>query len=156
MPSPTLSLLRGLVIADAAIFVLAILLGLFSVVMMEPASRQTSEPVEVTNGELLAVRFSYLTAAIGLPGYVAGVVGIFLRRNWGRWLYLGQVILFCGSSLATSLFDFSAAWAFPRALADIGSVLSGLIVGLTFYSPLAAEFRQNKPVQASEIADALL
>jgi len=69
---------------------------------------------------------------------------MWMVRDWGRWLYLGVACFGHFANLAGSVIDTSPGWHFPDAIGDIASSLGGVLIGMAFWSPLAAAFRKRK------------
>lgn len=136
--TPTLGLLRGLVVANAALFFLAMVTAIAYGLLTSTPEQETlgmSNP-QVGASDILGCLF----LAIFVPVHLAGLVGLLLLRNWGRWLNLGTLAVSNGLYLITSVFEVSAVWGFPTAVWRVEAIVSGLILGLVFYSPLARQF----------------
>ena len=136
MPTATPSLLRGLVIADAAVTALGLLLAFFSGMMTDDSATSSD-----SSGQSLTLGLLCFLLLTLVPAQIGGWVGIYRLRNWGRWLYVGSVCVGHLVFVLTSLFDFSAGWKFPDSLASIAGTIGGVIIGLVFFSSLDAEFR---------------
>jgi hypothetical protein len=123
------------VIADVAISLLAILLALFAGVMAAAANDESTN-AGVTPAEWLTL----IAFVVLVPAQIGSLVGIYLLKNWSRWLFAGSLSLLHLASLITSLFDFAGGWGFPNTLGDISATIDGVIIGLIFFSTLASEF----------------
>jgi len=136
--TPTPALLRGLVAANAVlfqlVFVTSIGFGIWAAEVDESLGSEQASSVGAP--EVLAC----CAVVFLVPAHLAGLVGLYLMRNWGRWLNLAMLIVINGLSLLTSLFDVSMTWGFPSAVAQVEAIVSGVILGLAFFSSLAREF----------------
>ena len=71
---------------------------------------------------------------------VAGVIGLYLMRRWGRTLSLATtaafplVVPFAGPTLSSGL---------EGSLWEMASVLWGAVLAMAYYSPVAAGFHAN-------------
>jgi hypothetical protein len=62
---------------------------------------------------------------------IVSSIGLFLLKRWAAWLYLGTVIV---GFLLYPLMGPTVEHALADAVDDIAVVLSGLIIGLAFFS----------------------
>lgn len=138
MTAPTPNLLRGLVITNAALFFLIFVTALgYGLLTTVPEHETLGMPAE----EMGVAELLTCCALVPLVvAQLASFVGLFMMRNWGRWLQLGTLISSYLLRLPISLFEVSEVWGFGIALSEIESLVSGLILGLVFYSPLARDF----------------
>ena len=73
---------------------------------------------------------------------LAGLLGVLLFKNWGRWLYLGSSVLI----LPISIFSGPTIYyGWESALWDIASMANGAIMLAMFLPPISNEF--NKSIQ---------
>jgi hypothetical protein len=93
------------------------------------------------------LREVWLTLAIGAPLLVmtvAGLVGLFLFRRWGRSLSLYSTIA------CLLLYFFSGAAvlsALESVLYQASNFLWGAILALSYYSPIAARLHASEPLK---------
>ena len=137
--NPLTRLLRGSIIADAAIFVAGF--GQSLLYFFATANEGPEKPLSP----------SEVIACVGFvfygPALIAAWIGLWLMRNWSRWLYLVLVVIGHVMGLGSSLVDFSATWQFPGAVMSFGNSVGGILIGLAFFSPLALEFRKSSDPQ---------
>jgi hypothetical protein len=62
---------------------------------------------------------------------LVGSVGLLLLKRWGAWLYLASLII---AYVVLPLLGPSVEHAITETVADIATLLSGLILGLAFFS----------------------
>ena len=69
-----------------------------------------------------------------LPAFVLSIVasvGLFMFKTWARWLYLfSYVIGFIGMVFLGPTVEH----AFANMIADVSAVLSGIVIGIAFFS----------------------
>ncbi len=81
-----------------------------------------------------------------VPAQVAAWVGVYRRRPWARWLYLGVAAASAVIGLSAGAAQFSYEWAFPAAVNDVGSMVAGAVLALLFLSPAAELFETRAAV----------
>jgi 4-amino-4-deoxy-L-arabinose transferase-like glycosyltransferase len=69
--------------------------------------------------------------AIFLLSWIISSVGLFCLRRWAAWLYLITFVFGTTLSLFT---DPSVDHAIARVFSDIGSVMSGMVIALAFFT----------------------
>lgn len=133
----------GLLAADIVTSIASLGLG-FVGLAMEPVNE-----FAVNNGPSPADGLLCIGTVILLPAIIAAWVGMWRLWNWGRWLFLGCAGAGHLFGLGTSLFDFSAQWQFPTAVGSVESTISGLLLAIAFFSPLASIFRASSTRSAT-------
>ena len=123
---PLSKTLRGFVLADAFLTTVNILIGF----MVTGAAQE--EPGEsflyvVVSGTVLV---AWLVARVGLWGF----------RSWARALYL---IVAGVGVVGTLLAGGEAASGLEAALSSVCWLVTGVIIALVYWSPLAATFRSD-------------
>ena len=112
---------------------------------MMDASAEAS--AETTNSEMMIAVFYLVFLLVLIPATIASWIGLFLYKNWGRWLYFAMTVFSTLLNLSISIFDFSATWGFVSSLLEIDCMLTGAILVMIFLTQLANRF--NKPIEAS-------
>ena len=92
-----------------------------------------------TNNEIV----SFIIVCVFIAVSVASIVGVFLFKNWARWLTFWLTVIIYPTSI---FFGPSIFWGWEMALNDIGNVLFGAILAAMFLSPISLEF--NKAITA--------
>ncbi len=94
---------------------------------------------------------SHFMASVAIGGVVilllvAGLVGVLLFRNWGRWLYLGSNVLIFPISIFSGPIIY---YGWESVLWDTASMANGAIMLAMFLPPISSEFnkqsKQDKP-----------
>jgi hypothetical protein len=80
---------------------------------------------------------------------LAGLLGVLLFKNWGRWLYLGSSVLILPISIFTGPTIY---YGWESALWDISNMANGAIILAMFLPPISNEF--NKSIQPTANASA--
>ena len=74
--------------------------------------------------------------------YVVGGFGLFLLKRWGAWLFLASLI---GLWIPVPFFGPTVEHAVPYALYEASVMITGLIIGLAFFSDaLVSEKEEEK------------
>jgi hypothetical protein len=108
--------------------------------------------VTATRHQLPSPLREYATSDLPLPGWLVAIGGLMvlltivtavgLYRFWrpARWLYLASIALaYAVAPLAPPVVQTSLA----SAVQSLGAVLSGVMVGLMYFSAVAEEFRRG-------------
>jgi hypothetical protein len=107
-------------------------------------SQQLADALTQEPGSLL-LRNVWLALAIGIPlllAIIAGLVGLFLLRSWGRSVSLYStdagllLYLFSGPELLSPL---------ESVLFEVSTLLWGAVLALSYYSPIAVRLDANQP-----------
>ncbi|OWK35279.1 hypothetical protein [Fimbriiglobus ruber] len=96
--------------------------------------------LEPTDGEAVVAGLSCCAAVILMPAVVASWVGLFRRRWWAPWAYLGTTVATKVFALATGAVGFAYEWGLPGAVGGASDVVTGVVIGLVFFSPAAADY----------------
>lgn len=139
------TILRGLLIAEIVITVLAIPLLLFSGAIVESVLQDAGFNSEASDAEMVVVAFSCMFFVVIVPALIVSWIGLFNFWNWARWLYLGANVVGSLLAIPISVFDFSFQWGLPTAILDLAAPISGAIVAIVFLSPVAHRFQQVQP-----------
>ncbi len=125
------------------IVVLSILLACFAeaydYLFPDPITEQVMdftynlEPEHSENSEM----FFYVIIGLAIVLAIASVVGILRFKNWGRHLYLAGFILLIPLYPYMGITVYSG-WG--QAFYDASMLLSGALLALMYYSPVAAYF----------------
>ena len=78
-------------------------------------------------------------AVIAIICLIASFIGLFLFRPWGRMLYtIGFLLIFITPFSGILVYSFIA-----QTIYDISLVLSGFILALIYFSPMADYFKKS-------------
>ena len=133
-----------------------ILLGLGGVVLelcfqsflpqpLQDYLRAESE-ADLTTSDIAAV----LVAIPLLIATIVSIIGLYLWKPWSRHLFLGVWIL------SVLLAPFVGPYVYSGigyALYDLSSMLSGLLLGIAYFSPVAEKFKHRKEIEAHDPAN---
>lgn len=135
------TVLRGLLIAEICISVMAIPLSLYSdfVVSAIWENAGIAEP-ELSDAGTVVAAFSSLFVLVFVPCLIVSWIGLFNFWGWSRWLYLATNVAGILLTIPFSFFDFSFQWGLPTAILDIGQPITGAIAAIIFLSPLGNRF----------------
>jgi len=142
------TLFRASLIASFLIGILSVASMFLTVPLLPPELQSYLENedaiLSLTENLSPAVLKSMLVAAIGivlaiLIGTVTITVGLYFWRRWARSLYLITTILFLLSSIFLGPVVLSGPTEF---LYGIGYMLTGFILALAYFSPVAEKFRK--------------
>ena len=75
--------------------------------------------------------------------WLAALVGLWLLRRWARVLYIGVA---SAGLLAAWMLDGGGATGLRYAVGSLCWLLTGAIIALAYWSPLASAFRANRKV----------
>lgn len=78
-----------------------------------------------------------------LPAGIISWIGLFQRRDWGRWLYAGLATVGHLLGIFIGLFEWSYSWGFPAALSNLACVTNGMIITMIFLTPIADTFTKS-------------
>lgn len=76
-----------------------------------------------------------------LPVVLASWVGLLLKKNWARWLYLIVTAIGITLELSGGLATIELVWGFINAIGSVESLLNGAILALAFLTPLKDAFK---------------
>lgn len=138
----------GLLIAQIVLSFVLVPVIIFGQIMLDNSMDASAEAsAEITNSEMMIAVFYLVFLLVLIPATIASWIGLFLYKNWGRWLYFAMTVFSTLLSLSISIFDFSANWGFVSSLIEIDCLLTGAILVMIFLTQLANRF--NKPIEAS-------
>jgi hypothetical protein len=95
---------------------------------------------DFTSGDLALLALALLL----LAGNFVGSIGLWFFQRWSRWLYTGTLL---AMTALTFLDEPAAVPAWIDGLSEIGTLLCGVIVALSFYAPI--EWRPPQPAPSS-------
>ncbi len=146
---PTLvTILRGLLIAEIVILVVAIPLILVSGAMAEAALQERGLADEVSDAEMVVAAFSCMFFVVIVPALIVSWIGLFKFWSWSRWLYLATNAIGSLVEIPIGFLDFSFQWGLPNVFLGLGQLVTGAILAIVFLTPLANRFQ---PAQVSNI-----
>lgn len=86
---------------------------------------------------------TYLIAAVTiLVAWIAALAGLWRFRNWARQLYVGLAIT---GLAATVLTGGEAGSGLQDAMNSLCWLVTGAVIALAYWSPLASTFRAGEP-----------
>ncbi|NRA24823.1 MAG: hypothetical protein HRU08_10200 [Oleispira sp.] len=91
------------------------------------------EPDYMEENELI---FFTIMAVIVVLG-IASLIGVLMFKNWGRYLYIAGFILMFP---LYPFFGIAVYSGYGQAFYDLSMLLSGAIIALMYYSPVAKYF----------------
>ena len=137
--------LKGLLVAEIALAVLSIPLAFLEGMMTESMLNEVGMTTNYTDSEMLTGAFALMFLIVLLPAIIASWIGLFKLRNWARWVYLGVTCIAHLLAIPMGCFEYDVYWGLSRAIVDFIGPVEGLIIGISFLSPLAAEFSSTRP-----------
>ena len=142
--------LKALIGAEIALGLLAIPLMFFQTMMTESAFNEIGQTTNVSDSEMLSFAFGIMFLVVLLPAIIASWIGLFKLRNWARWVYLIVLCSGCLLAIPMGCFTYEVTWGLSTAIMDLMGPIEGIILGISFLSPLAQEFTSAK--QQSQIS----
>jgi hypothetical protein len=136
-------ILRGLLIAEIVMTILAVPLSLFSSMIAESAfqeARLTQETSDATVAVVGYIHLLFFFAIAILPALIVSWIGLFNFWSWSRWLYLLTNVAAYLLAIPLGFFDFSFQWGLPSAILDLAQPLTGAIAAIVFFSPISVRF----------------
>ncbi len=134
------SVFRSFLIAEICIFVLFVPVSVMEVLVLESSLKGVPQTGTFPVAETVVAGFACLLFVILIPAIIVAWVGLFQTRSWARWLYFRVHAVGYSVMIASSLFNWSYQWGFTNSLGSVGSVITGCILSLLFYSDLARDF----------------
>ncbi len=136
-------LFRGLILAHVAALSLSIALSVFDhgVPPGLVAAQLESVPGWLLDESALVLSLLLIAVAAVIAGYL----GLFFFKPWGRAVALWTTIIGC---LLTPALGPSLSGGLSAAFYDAANLLWGAVLALTYLSPVAQRFRGASPRQA--------
>lgn len=112
-------------------------LTLLSVVLSKTLDGHLPEPLLLWSQQHANADLSFLgtiAVVILMPAFVVSVVaaiGLFLFKPWARWLYL---LSFVVGYVCLAFLGPTVEHAIANAIADTSAIMSGVVVGIAFFS----------------------
>ena len=142
--------LKALIGAEIALGLLSIPLAVFEGMMTESVLNEIGQTTNFTDSEMLSAAFGIMFLVVLLPALIASWIGLFKLRNWARWVYLIVLCSGCLLAIPMGCFTYEVTWGLSTAIMDLMGPIEGIILGISFLSPLAQEFTSAK--QQSQIS----
>ena len=130
---------RILVLAS---FVFAVLSGFVEYVWPDPIAEMAYEVVVEQKEEMSELNLVVLgiTVLIGVVLAIGSLIGLLLLKNWGRFMYaLGFLLMLP----IYPLFGVGVYSGLSQLASDLSMILSGVILTLVYYSPVAKYFENE-------------
>lgn len=144
------TIFRALILASSSIAVLAVCVDFLIPGLVPPSLKEAYEAYRAAEELSLPLLLALLGFAVALfIGGIAGTIGLFLYKQWGRQLSLWL------SVLAMLLYPFggivvNSAWA--NMLTDVSQIIWGAVLAMAYFSDVKARFAPevaNNVVQAT-------
>ena len=127
---------RGLVLVSLALLFLGVVVELVS----ESSLPEPLRSYVQAEGEKELQPSDWLILAavlVALPLLIAATLGLCFFKNWARWAYLVVCVVFVAFS---PLLGPVVQPAWSAAFEDCSTILTGVILALSFFSPISAYF----------------
>jgi len=141
----TKTVLRVAVVAEWVFGIVVIILSVvLEAFLPEPLQDYVAWTVEqdISLGEILV----FLITVPLLLVYLVSSVGLFLLKNWARWLYLWTTVVFC---FLYPFFGPTVEHGIADAVDEVTVILSGVIIGIAFFGGVI-QVPNNKGAQIEE------
>lgn len=129
------SFLTGILVFEICTVTLCVLTALASGVMADDIYQ-----AEPTSYDLLIGIAALFLCLVYFPGSIIAWIGLFRRRWWSRWLYVGMLVTSNALDLVIGLVDWSFQWGLPGAIAVVCGITSGIVSSIIFLTPVAESF----------------
>ena len=120
-------------------YLLAIFAGLFDLIWPNPVADQALDYIIELEGEVSdakAILFAVLVF-LEIVFIIVCLVGLLKFKSWGRKLYLASFLLMLPLYPLMGIYVSSGL---GQLFADVAMILSGVILALIYYSPVAKYF----------------
>ena len=139
------AILKGLIGAEIALGLISIPLLIFESVLVESMLTEAGMTQNISDSQMFSYSIAIMLLVVLLPMLIASWIGLFRLRAWSRWMYLGTVMSFYLLAIPLGCFEYQYHWGLSLAIMDFADPVTGIILGVIFLSPLAADFQNTKP-----------
>jgi len=126
------AILKGLIGAEIALFLISIPLAIVEGMMTESMLNEVGMTTNFTDAEMLSAAFALMVLVVLLPAIIASWIGLLVLCSG----YLLAIPIGC--------FEYEFYWGLSKAIVDLRGPVEGLILGISFLSPLARDFTAAK------------
>jgi hypothetical protein len=140
-PSPSIRILRMLVVAEAVLFGFSALLFFPGGMIVDQVARDRGVPDgEIGTLEGAAIFFRLAVGTVQIPALAAAWYALYTLKRWGRWLYVAVAAAGAVSNLLFGLFHFSFGWELWSCIGELDWGITGAIVAIVYLTPAADSF----------------
>jgi hypothetical protein len=132
---------RALVLLHIAFLLASACAGLYFPELL-PADLQAAYAEAAAASPLETQTWSWLILVPLFAAMIAGYIGLFLFRRWGRSICLITTII--GMGLYPLFGPAVLSWL-ESALADVSNLLWGALLALAYFGPIRARFGDREP-----------
>ena len=133
-------ILRGLLVFEITSRVIVLGIGIFESIVADQTFTEMGIVPEFSDLEMFSSAVLAVALVILFPMAIASWIGLYLQKNWARWLYLLSLVLTHLLSIFVGFFTWTYRWGLVEGLESISGTATGLILAICFLSPLATEF----------------
>ena len=133
-------ILRGLLVFEITSRVIVLGIGVFESIVADQTFTEMGIVPEFSDLEMFSSAVLAVALVILFPMAIASWIGLYLQKNWARWLYLLSLVLTHLLSVFVGFFTWTYRWGLVEGLESISGTATGLILAICFLSPLATEF----------------
>ena len=134
--------LRACLIAEIFMALASVPLAVGSEMLVQDKFPDVETGFAIVDGGDTLVGAIVLLGLTLVPAIIASWIGLFLRKPWAPWLYLGIRVAALILNSLIGLITIELTWGVFHVFSGTQDALSGVVLALIFLTPLRDEFRE--------------